>query len=283
RREPELAVRPAGRYAHAVSHRPIRRRFLTAGALWAPAALAALALLAPTAHAQQADLRRKPVTEPPAGVAVPPGPPLHTAALPGGTTSNAGGTPTTGVIPLRQLAADSLVVVDGVVSRTDTFDDGRLVVYRVQAQQTLRGTPVGGEIAVIETRSGAARPGWLADGARAILLLRQARSLSYFSQLPSGTYYEPTAGRDGVVRLGPDAEHQTISTVLADAARIATFTDESESRRARRELAFRELASDVPRLAGDALLELRLIDGLSHLTHDEIAALEGTLASKDVP
>jgi HEAT repeat protein len=266
-----------------VSRRPTIRRFASAGALWAPAAFALLAILATPAALAQLDMRRKPVTEPPAGVAVPAGPPLDATAVRAPAPAAPGAKPTTGVIPLRMLAADSVLVVDGVVGTIDTFDAERLDVYRVRPQKTLRGSTDAAELAVVEMRNSTEVPAWLAGGDRAVLLLREAPPLSYLAQqLPTGTYYAPTGGRDGIVRVTSDAERETVAAVLAEGARIATLTDETENRTARRALAFRELGSDQPRLAGDAQLELRLLDPLKELTHDEIAALEHALASKNV-
>ena len=82
----------------------------TAGARWAPAALLLLALVAmPSLAAEDG-------------------------------TGQPGAVPTTGVLSLSQLARDSTVIAEGVVTRTESLDEDRLRVYHVRVDRTAKGT-----------------------------------------------------------------------------------------------------------------------------------------------
>jgi HEAT repeat protein len=212
-------------------------------------------------------------------VVVPPGPLLDPAALARPATAPAA----PAGIPLRQLVAESTLVVDGVVAKVESLDDGRLALYRVRPRRVLRGSTDADMLAVVEIRGTATRPGWLAEGVRAVLLLRPAPPLSYLAQhLPDGPRYAPTGGRDGIVHIADDADREAIAGVLDEGARIAVLKNDDEARSARRALAFRELANGSPRLVADALAELRLLEGTPNLTPDEVAALTHALAAKGV-
>ncbi|HXJ36916.1 MAG TPA: HEAT repeat domain-containing protein [Candidatus Eisenbacteria bacterium] len=268
-----------------MSPRPVVSGLAAAGARRAPAAFAGLALvLVASSAGAHGPLRRQPVTKPPAGVEIPPGPALDPTVLQGSKAAPSGAVPTTGVVPLRSLGAESTAVVEAVVLKTTPFDDDKLRVYQVRVERTLHGTLEGDEVDLVEIRGAASRPGFVADGERAILVLRTAPRLSYLTQqLPAGTYYSPSGGRDGVIPITSDAERDAVARALDEGFRISTLTDETENRRARRALAFEELGSMVPRLAADALVELRRLDPLAPLSHDELGALERTFAAKSIP
>lgn len=270
---------------------PVRahRRFAATGALWAPVVL--LALLVPTAAGATGEpLRRKPVTGASDGIAPIATPPLDPAVLPSPAKPTApiapssGAAPTTGVLALRQLVAESTLVVDGVVARTESLDEDRLRIYRLGVDRTLKGNAPGAEVAIVEMRGSTSRPGLLADGARAVVLLRPAPSLSYLTQhLPAGTHFALTGGRDGVLALAGDADRTAVDRALSESMRIATVTDADEAATARRALAFGELGAAQPRLAADALVELRALGDVTALAADELAALGRTLGHRDVP
>ena len=108
--------------------------------------------------------------------------------------------PTTGVLSLRQLRTEATLVVDGIVAATERFDADRLRVYRITVERRLAGPDQATTVAVVEMRGATARPGILADGSRAVLLLRPAPPLSYLTEhLPNGTHYVVAGGRDGVL------------------------------------------------------------------------------------
>jgi hypothetical protein len=265
-----------------LGHHP---RFDAAGARWAPAVLLALLVVLGTAPATPAHgpVRRKPITEPPPGTEVPPSPPFEPGSLQAAPPPSSGATPTTGVLSLRELVADSMLVVDGVVTRTESLDDDRLRVYHVLPGRPVKGDAGGTDVAVVEMRSATSRPGLLADGVRALLLLRPTPPLSYLAErVGPGPHFALTGGRDGVVPIANDAERATVDRTLAEGARIATLTDDAEARAARRSLAFAELETGHARLAADALVELRRLFDVTALTADEAAILTRVLRSRAV-
>jgi len=254
-----------------------------AGALRAPAALLALALLAgiPTPGAAHGPVRRRPETTPPVGTEVTPVEPLDPRAVPRPAPTSA---EPSNVLPLGDFAHDSPLIVDGVVTRTESLDEDRLRVYHVRVDHVAKGTPVGDEALVVELRGATQRPGVLANDMRAVLLLRPAPPLSYVTQhLPSGpTYLALTGGRDGVVRIADDAERTLVVDVLTEGERIVAMEKDAQAP-ARRALAFRELATMHPRLAADALVQLRRVEGIASITDEEAATIGKTLASVTIP
>ena len=227
----------------------------TAGARWAPAASLLVALLATPSRA--------------------------TDQL---GTNSSGAAPTTGVLSLSQLASESTVIAEGVVTRTESLDDDRLRVYHVRVDRTAKGTLDGDDVAVVEIRAGSSRPGLLADGLRAVLLLRPPPPLSYLAQqLPERRYFALSGGRDGIVPIANDAEASLVDKTLTEAMRISTLTDDAEIRAARRALAFTELETTHARLTADALTLLRRLEDPTTLSADEVRALGLVLASGKIP
>jgi HEAT repeat protein len=221
------------------------------------------------------------------GKPLPPAPPLDSSAPPGPADppqeTSSSGVPTTGVLALRQLVAESTWVAEGVVARTDSLDEDRLRVYHLTVARTIKGEAGGPEAAIIEMRGGSSRPGLLADGTRAIVLLRPAPPLSYLTQhLPEGTHLALTGGRDGVIALANDADRRVVDHAIGEAIRIAAMTDPTESEAARRALAFAELETGHPRLAGDALVELRALGAVKTLTPEEVATLGRALGTRTI-
>ena len=227
----------------------------SAGAHWAPAALLALVLCAAAASAQA--------------------PPAPASAAPSTV-------PTTGERTLVQLAGESTLVVDGVVTRTESLDDDRLRVYHVRSTDALKGTP-GEDLPIVDMRGASSRPALLTDGTRAIVLLRPAPPLSYLAQhLPEGHHFALSGGRDGIVPIANDAETAITEHVVAEAIRIGTLADDGEQRAARRPHAFAGLATRTTRLAADGLAELRGLDDVTTLSADELAAFDGALRTATI-
>jgi hypothetical protein len=182
--------------------------------------------------------------------------------------------PTTGVRPLRALAAEATVIVLADVARTESHDEDRLRVYRLHVTRVLRGRlDETAEPGVVDVRGATARPPLLAEGERAVLLLQRAPEMSYVAQhVPGERLFAPVAGRDGIVRVGSEAEAEAAERALADAAAVARLKD-VEVRPAIRRLAFAELGGPSPRLVTDALVEIRAFGDLTPLTSEETAAL----------
>lgn len=258
-------------------------RSTLAGALRAPAAFVALVLMTamPAPSWAHGPISRKPETEPPAGTEVPPAAPLDTRTLPRPSTTPS---EAAGVLPLRDLVHDSTVVVDCIVTRTESLDDDRLRVYHVRVGAATKGTVDGDEARVVEIRGATSRPGVIADGLRAVLLLRAAPPLSYLTQHldPGVAYLVVTGGRDGVIPVANDAEHTTVVATLAEGEHVGTLDGEAQQT-ARRTLAFHELATMHPRLAADALVELRRLDPFDELTDAEVSACATALAPATLP
>ena len=256
---------------------PTRFSFHAAGALRAPAALLA-SLLALGAQGPT-----------PAGaIDQPPGAPPPSAALDRNLVGSRGagqpgGVPTTGVLTLSHLAADSTLIADAVVEGTQSLDEDRLRIYRLRITRTLQGSPAT-EAAVTEIRGATTRPGLLAEGTRAVVLLREPPRLSYLTQhLPNGGHLALSGGRDGIIPIANDAEARVVEKTLGEIARIATLSDEAEELAANRALAFAELDTGHARLAADGLVRLRRLDDVTSLGADELRVMERTLASTAVP
>lgn len=254
------------------------RRASAAGARRAPAAflLAALALGRPVpaaAHGPEVQRSRTPF---PPGAAEPvPTPPL----APAPAVPNAGVSAASGARPLRTLATGAAAVVLGDVVRIESYDEDRLRVYRIRVVRVLRGRLDEPEPALVEMRGSSQRPPLLADGERVVLLLERAPRITYLVQhLPEAALYAPVGGRDGVVRVGSETEVEGVERALAEGAAVANL-DGVDQPQAIRRLAFTELASPSPRLAADALVELRGLPGLSPLGRDEVGALAAALRS----
>src|SRR6185436_18652447 len=172
-------------------------------------------------------IKRRPQTEPPPGTVVPPGPTLDQRDVEARGAARPGGVPTTGVLTRSQLASKSTLIVEGVVARTASLDDGRLLVSAVQVTRTLEGHADGAEVAVIEMRGTTTRPGLLPDGTRAVLLLQPPPALSYLTQqLPTADVrYALAGGRDGIIPIANDADAEVVRTTLTEALRIARITE----------------------------------------------------------
>lgn len=238
-----------------MSARPARPLSSVAGAGVAPATLLALLL---------------------GGYAVPSAAAARTEAPPAVVTA--------GSRSLRELAEASTVIAEGTVTATDRHDGDRLQVYHLTVERGLRSIEAGQDLAIVELRGGSRRPELLADGRHVVVLLRPAPPLSYLDQhLPPGARWEPVGGRDGIVTPASDAERRELARIFTEVGpRIAALHDEAAIRAARRALAFGELDTGGPRLAADALTELRGVDPLDPLSPAEVAVLEKVLASASV-
>jgi HEAT repeat protein len=248
----------------------------------APALVLALAVAAVALPvAAHGPLKKTLRTAPPDGSVAPPSPPLAPAQL------EAAAIPTTsgGARPLRTIAADAAVVALVSTLGTEQLDGDRLLVHRLRVERVLRGDLDATEIGLIELRGASRRPPLLAEGQRAIVLLAPRPRLTYLDQHvpPAGTYFAAAAGHEGVLPVRNRAEIDAIADALGRGAAIAAESDADAARAARRRLAFFELGSGSPRLATDALAELRALDELDRLSAEESAAIARTLTDTDVP
>jgi hypothetical protein len=164
-----------------------------------------------------------------------------------------------GIHSLRDLADGRRTVVLGRVSRTDTYDEDKLLVYRLNVERVLRGTALGPNVSIVDIRAGLARPALLTDGERAIVILEPAPSISYLKQqLPDETSLLQLAdGRDGAIAVTDDGQVQAVTAALDAADRVRDAPDEETRGQLLRTLAFQLLASDQPPLVADGLVEAR--------------------------
>src|SRR5581483_9831829 len=247
-RQQRPCLDPAGRDADAMTG--LRR--LTAAAI--------AAVFVAGAHAAGDELQ--PAVSPPATANVVPSPAVAA---------------TTGARPLRVLAADASAIVLADVRRTELYDEGRLHLYRMHVERVLRGRLDDADPGIAEVRGDSKRPPLAIDGEHVVVFLRPAWGQTYLTEhLPAGTYYTVVGARDGVVPVASEAQREAVERAIADGAAIATL-DAPAAPAARRRLAFTELASTSPRLAGDALAELRGFATLSPLAPEELAALSRAL------
>lgn len=213
-------------------------------------------------------------TEPPPGVTIPPGPPLDPATLrPPAANAPSAAVPTTGVRSLRQIFPDTIAVVEARAVRSEPYDEDRLRVHRVRIERVLHGALDAGEIGLVDIRGASQRPPLLADEERVVILVAPAPALSYLREhLGSDRFYVPAGGRDGVIAVPTEPELAAVVQAISDGMAIAGM-DGPEAIAARRRLAFSELGGPSPRLAADALVELRQLGPLSPLADDEVATL----------
>ena len=189
---------------------------------------------------------------------------------------------TSGERPLRVLAGDAKAIVLADVARTEPYDEDRLQVHRLHVIRVIRGSIDVPEPGVVEIRGGSERPPLLTAGERVVVLLRPAPRLSYLRQhLEAADYFEPVGERDGVVPVASEAEVNAVEGALAAGRTAAGLTGDAV-RPAIRKLAFGELAGPSPRLAADALAELRQLPELAPLAPDEVEALGRALRDRRV-
>lgn len=237
-------------------------------------ALAVLLAVAPAvAHGPVEKQYKK---ELPPGMVMPPAVPAQPDATRAGVEFRAT------VRPLRQLGAEATLVVVADVVRTESFDDGRLQVYRLRVGWTLGGTAPGPDVGVVDIRGDSKRPPVLVDGEHVVAFLHAAAKLSYLSaQLGDQSVYELAARREAVVPVTVERDADVVAAILD--ARAVTAVDDDAGRAKRRELAGQALASRSPRLLLDALVEFDALPGWPPLTDVEVAAFGAILRDRTVP
>jgi HEAT repeat protein len=186
---------------------------------------------------------------------------------------------------LRDLADGQRPVVLGRVSRTDTYDEDKLLVYRVNVERVLRGTGLGPAVSIVDIRAGLARPPLLADGQRAVVILEPAPSISYLAQQLPGesALFQLADGRDGVVPVTDESQVGAVVAALDAADRVRDAGDAETRAQLQRALAFQLMASDQPRLVADGLIELRRLPAGLELTSEEISTLGRILRDTAIP
>jgi hypothetical protein len=206
-------------------------------------------------------------------------------AEPAPITGEPGPQASSGIHSLRELGSTARATVVGTVSRTDLFDDQKLLVYRVAVERVLRGEGVGPTVSLVDIRAGLTRPPLLRDGERAVLFIVPAPALSYLAQQLPGeeALYQLTDGRDGIIDVATATDLDVVVGLLDAGDRVRAASDPETRARELRRLAFELLATGVPRLAADGLLELRRLPSELSLTAEELTALGRVLRDRSIP
>jgi HEAT repeat protein len=185
---------------------------------------------------------------------------------------------------LRSLLKTARLVVAGEVTAVTPYDDDRVAVVQMRADQVLKDTrrrEAGGSVQLIELHEGPRRQN-LEVGARGIAFLRPAARTSYFTRiLPPATYYELLPEFGAFIAADSKAEGEQNAALverLMAAARGAAM-----DANALRRLTFDLLASPSPLLVEDAAAGL--IDLRTHPDLDaaELGTLNSALARADLP
>lgn len=194
--------------------------------------------------------------------------------------ATAGGAPR-----LPQLLGRSRLVVDGTVAAVDVYEGARLAVARVRPVRVLKGSAEG-DVAVVERRDLPSAPDLFVPGERVLVFLETApRVSSLVRSLPPERYFEPSGGREGVVRGAPDEVREVADAVerLVAASR-APETDPARRAAEERARVFAEIAGRHPLLVADGaarLPDLRDLPGT--LTDAERRTLEAAVRRGDLP
>ena len=177
--------------------------------------------------------------------------------------------------PLRTLVGQATAVAVADVARSESYDEDRLRVYKLHLLRVVRGRVDAPEPGIVEVRGAANRGPLVGDGERVVVLLRPATAVTYLTQhLPGGEYLEAVGGRDGIVPVGSDAEAQLTERILGEKGDDADTV---------KRVAALELASGNPRLAADALAELKRAEPFRPLSASGVDALGKALADRRIP
>jgi hypothetical protein len=216
--------------------------------------------------------------------APPPGTRAAKPAVPGAASGTPSPHASSGVVPLRRLAARATLIVEARVRTTESLDEGRLLRHHLGTHRVLSGR-VGTEgTAVVEIRGGSARPPILAEGDHVVLLLAPATDLTYLrQQLGTDPRWEPVGGRDGVVPVATPTDVEVVAEIIASGRAAEALPEGAERDQALRRLAFRELGTTNPRLRADGLTELRRETGPLILSTEEITTLSAVLRDTAAP
>ncbi len=188
---------------------------------------------------------------------------------------------------LADLLRQARLVVAGPVTRTASFDDGRVVVAYVRPDRVLKGDAGQGEVAVVEEHDRPSSPTLLPAGEHVVVFLARApRTSSLARVLPPGpTYWAPVQGRMGVL-ASPSAETiREAGAVVAQWVEAATDTGDAAARGDRaRALAFAAVAAAHPVVVEDGAAAVAALPGLRDtLTASEQRRLEAALRRRDLP
>ncbi len=188
---------------------------------------------------------------------------------------------------LADLLRQARLVVAGTVTRSASFDAGRVVVAYVRPDRVLKGDAGPGEVAVVEEHDRPSSATLLPAGEPVVaFLVRAPRTSSLVRALPPGpAYWTPVAGRMGVL-ASPSAETiREAAGLVARWVELATDSGDPAARGDRmRVLAFDEVAAQHPVVVEDGAGAVAALPDLAGtLTETERHRLEAALARRDLP
>jgi HEAT repeats len=189
---------------------------------------------------------------------------------------------------LDDLLRRSRLAVAGTVTRSASFDDGRVVVAFVRPDRVLKGDAGSGEVAVVEEHDLPSSPTLLPSGQHAVVFLVRAPHTSSLARvLPAGqTSWVPLDAQMGVL-ASPSAEAiREAGGLVARRADMATNTTADPAARAEqlRALAFDEIAAAQPVVVEDGAAAVAALPDLNAtLTDREQHRLEAALGRADLP
>ncbi|MDX2169985.1 MAG: HEAT repeat domain-containing protein [Deltaproteobacteria bacterium] len=182
---------------------------------------------------------------------------------------------------LQSLLKSARVALAGHVDGVVEYDDGRVAVLAVAADQVFRGSVPGTPplVQVVELREGATRAS-IASGARGLFFLRPAARTSYLAQtLPPGSYDQLLADAGAFVAADSPAELARQRDILGRV--LKSLTGPGLDAAAQRQLTVLLLEADNPLLVEDGAAGVA--DLRAPLSPDEGRALEAALLRSALP
>ncbi len=170
---------------------------------------------------------------------------------------------------IRDLTAQAPLIVIGTVRGGEDFAQGAFSLHTLDVIETLKGS-ARGKLKLVEDRKSSLHI--YHDGQRVLVFLDQAPTHSlYRKHLPPGAYFAAVGGKEGVMEL--EARADPVARALVEAYLAG---DEEAARDP--QLLRAELRSSQPRLAADAVSQLRGRSGLAQsLTKQDLKAVNSCL------
>jgi HEAT repeat protein len=167
---------------------------------------------------------------------------------------------------IRDLTANSTLIVIGEVTGTTAYAHETLFVHAVRVERALQGRPRAA-LAIVEEKLSSLR--LFREGQRVLVFLRPAPGHSWLRKhLPQGEYHASVGGRSGVSEIAPEADERVASILAAAAAGVS---DQA--------LIHQELRSGHTRFVQDAVAQLAL---RPDLTREDLEAIRVCLSDARV-
>ena len=189
---------------------------------------------------------------------------------------------------LPELARQARLVVVGIVTRSRTFEDGRVMVAYIRPDRVLKGEAQPGEVAVVEEHDLPSGRTLLPTGEHVVAFLARApRTSSLARALPAGpTYQTSVGGRMGVLTSQSAETIREAGDIVARWMAVAAGTVGEPDARAKemRALALDEVAAAHPVVVEDGAAAVGALPDLAaSLTDTERHRLEAAFDRHDLP